>query len=137
MFACSPPNTFSAAALVLGLALVPSGASAEEQRHCPVSTPENSHIVCGTGCDPDADKARLENLSKDIQKTKSAVCLLALVDSKDHGYSKKLAIKRVLWVRDTLIEHGVRSDTIAVEFRPLQPDADKAALHRVDIILGR
>lgn len=137
MFADFPPKTLSAVALMFGLSLMPSGASAEEPRHCPASTPQSSHVVCGKGCDPEADKARLESLAKDIQKAKSAVCLLALVDPQDHGYSKKLAIKRVLWVRETLIEHGVRSDTIAVEFRLLQPDADKAALHRVDVILGR
>ncbi len=136
MFADFPLKTLTAVVPLLGLIFLPSGALAEPQ-HCPVATPQNSHIVCGKGCDPSDDKARLENLAKDIQRAKSAVCLLALVDPRDRGYSKKLAIRRVLWVRDTLIEHGVRPNSIAVELRLLEPDADKAALHRVDVILGR
>lgn len=136
MIIAPPPKRLSAAALILGLVLLPSVASADPQ-HCPMARGDNSHVVCGKGCDPEADKTRLETLAKDIQKAGAPVCLLAMVDPKDRGYSRKLAIKRVLWVRDTLIEGGVHADSIAVELRLLDPDADKGLLHRVNVILGR
>jgi len=122
-------------ALALSLAL--SFPAMADQRHCPTSTRRNSHVVCGNGCDQDADKARLEILARSIVTTKSSVCLLALVDPQDPGYSRKLAIKRVLWVRDTLVEQGVLSDSIAVELRPLLSGADKEVLRHIDIIFGR
>jgi hypothetical protein len=122
-------------ALALGLAF--SVQARADQQHCPPSSPGNSQVVCGNGCDPNADKARLESLAVSIKKTKAPVCLLAMVDPQDRGYSKKLAIKRALWVRDTLIEHGVLSNSIAVELRPLPPDGDKMSLRHIDVILGQ
>lgn len=123
--------------LALGFALLPFVAlAAERQQHCPLPTAVNDHVVCRKGCDPDADKQLLEHLAKDIQKAKAPVCLLAMVDPTDHGYSKKLAIKRVLWVRDTLVENGVLLNTIAVELRPLQTEFQKPGLQSVDVILG-
>jgi hypothetical protein len=135
------PNDFSLAmrlviVVMLGYVFAAGDAIAAQQ-HCPNSTAVNHHTVCGKGCDPSADKRRLENLAKIILKNKAPVCLLALVDPVDRGYSKKLAIKRVLWVRDNLIEYGVGSNRIAVELRPLESEADKGALQSIDIILGQ
>ncbi|PKU26051.1 hypothetical protein [Telmatospirillum siberiense] len=137
MFVSVQPKPHSIFSFVFGFALLPFAAlAADQQQHCPVPSAVNDHVVCRKGCDPNADKQYLEKLAKDIQKAKAPVCLLALVDPRDRGYSKKLAIKRVLWVRDTLVENGVLLNTIAVELRPLQADAQKAGLQSVDVILG-
>lgn len=85
---------------------------------------------------PDQDKARLARLADDA-KSHQLVCLLAWVDGGDPAYSKKLAIRRAVWVRDTLVAHGVPREIIAVEFRPTERGASEAQARRVDVILDR
>ncbi|MDR3435583.1 hypothetical protein [Telmatospirillum sp.] len=128
------PVLLTAAAL---FAFSPLPAQAQDEQHCPPLTPTNSRVVCGKGCDPSADRARLGAAAKDIVAGKQTVCLLAMIDPADRGYSKKLAIRRVLWVRESLVEQGVGANSIAVELRPLGPSDDKASLQAVTVILGR
>jgi hypothetical protein len=134
MFIDRRPATLSA--LTLFLCLVLCSPAVADQRHCPSSSVRNSHVVCGNGCDQSADKARVEFLATHIIRVKAPVCLVAMVDP-ERGYSKKLAIRRVLWVRDALVERGVLSDSIAVELRPLIPGSDKTSLQQVEIIFDQ
>lgn len=119
------------------LVLPPAVRAADHEKHCPTPIPPNDHVVCRKGCDPTGDKQILENLARELQQSKDPVCLLAMVDPTDHGYSKKLAIRRVLWVRDTLMENGVMPGVIAVELRPRSPDAARTDLQSVEVIVGR
>jgi hypothetical protein len=124
-----------AAGFVLGFAQpVQAG---KDEPHCPAATPRNSRTFCDKGCDMDADKVRLEMLAEDIAKGKSSVCLLGRIDPRDPKYSRKLAIKRILWVRDMLVAKGVKTESIAIELRPSPVEIKRINWERVDIIFGR
>ena len=106
------------------------------QRHCPASTPENTLVFFAPGRKADDDKAQLDGLAESLRKEQRPVCILAFVDPKEAGYSKKLAIRRILWVRDNLIAKGVSPTVIAAELRPAEVDQTKESLRLVDVILG-
>ena len=124
-----------AAGLVLGLAQ--SAQAGKDERHCPAATPRNSRTFCDTGCIMDYDKVRLEVLADGIAKGRSSVCLLGRIDPRDPQYSKKLAIKRVMWVRDVLIAKGVKAEAIAIELRASPVEIKRINWERVDVIFGR
>ncbi len=108
-----------------------------ERPHCPSATPTNSFFFFGLKDRPEDDKAHLATLAESLVKNPQAVCILALVDPQDGGHSKKLAIRRLIWVKDGLLAKGVSPTLIAAELRPAPAEPDKTALRLVTVILGR
>ncbi len=128
---------FLATGLLLGIACPAAAATPpDEKQHCPASTPGNTIIFFAPGRNSNDDKAQLDSLAGTLLKQQQPVCILAFVDPKEVGYSKKLAIRRILWVRDGLIAKGVPSTLIAAELRPAAPDQAKDSLRLVNVILG-
>lgn len=121
-----------AAALIVMAGL--AGPAWAQDSHCPENPAGTFRFF--EAQNPDQDKARLAQLA-DTAKSHQLVCLLAWVDGGDPAYSKKLAIRRAVWVRDTLVAHGVPREVIAVEFRPTERGASEAQARRVDVILDR
>lgn len=119
------------------LGLVGPAWAAEENRHCPDATPQNSFVFMTQGSSPENEKRRLDTLAAAILKQKSPVCILALTNPADLNHSKKLAIKRVLWARDNLLAAGVPPNQLSAELRPAEPDQDKSGMQEVKVIVGR
>ncbi|HLN25748.1 MAG TPA: hypothetical protein VK558_17390 [Patescibacteria group bacterium] len=119
---------------VIGL-LHAGAAHAQQGQHCP-NNPKGTATFFEKG-KADEDKDRIAALGAAI-KDQQPLCILAFTDPSDTaGYSRKLAVRRVLWVRDNLVKSGVPLGSIAVEFRPGSPDQDKDALRLVQVIQGR
>lgn len=123
---------FCAFSLVLA-ACRPALAAPDQGKHCPASTPANTFNFFVPGARTEDDKARLDTLAEAIARQQNPVCILAFGE----GYSKKLAIRRILWIKDNLIAKGVSGGLIAAELRSAQPDQDKDSLRRVSVIVGR
>ena len=134
MFALSSRTLLCAALLALGLT---QAAHAQQGQRCPANTKMTETFFDGSASS-DQDKDRLVSLAGSV-KDQTPVCILALTDPADdsRGYSKKLALRRALWVRDTLLKNGVPAGAIAVELRPGSPDQPKDTLKQVQVILGR
>lgn len=126
-------RTVVLAATLVGLAQ----SAVAQERHCPPATSANSHIFFGVKSDPTADKDRLVDLAQDLARDAPPVCILALIDPVDTAHSKKLALRRVLWVRQNLISNGVPAGVIAEEFRMGPPSQEKDGLRAVSVIIGR
>ena len=124
---------------VLALFGAATGAAAQDDQrpYCPPATPQNSSVLFAPHNRPEDEKAHLATLATSLAKTPRPVCILAFVDSHDAGYSKKLAIKRLIWVKDGLLANGVPPNLIAAELRLAEPDQDKASIRLVTVVLGR
>ena len=126
------------AALILGLFAVAGPALAQSAPKQPNTCPNNpagTVRIFETDNSFDADKAKLIDLSG-AAKGSSSVCVLAFIDPADQSHSKKLAIRRVKWVFDTMIGQGVPRPLFTYEFRTAA-DSDKAVMRHVEIVLGR
>lgn len=129
------PSRAVLCAVFLALGLTPA-AQAQQGQRCP-DNPKSSTTFFDGKASSDDDKNRLIALAGSV-RDQSPVCILALTDPADEkGYSKKLALRRALWVRDILLKNGVPAGTIAVELRPGAADQDKDALRQVQVIRGR
>jgi len=93
-------------------------ASAEDEPHCPSATDANSARFFSKDADSSADKKRAADLAQAIVKDGGKVCLLALMDPTGAGYSKKLALGRINWMRGNLMKNGVPVNAIGYEMRP-------------------
>ena len=124
-----------APALVIGL--LPFAGHADDAGHCPAETAANSFPVSDSGAKIEAEKKKIGGLASGIAAARSPVCILALVDTKNPAYSKKLAIRRIIWVKKTLMEDGVGPELIAAELRPAPEGTDEETLQAVKIILGK
>lgn len=124
---------FPFATVGLSLAVLVSLAvpSRAEEKHCPDNPAGTFRFFDANN--PDQDRRRMADVAE-VAKTHRLVCLLAWVGGEDLGYSKKLAIRRAIWLRDQLVAHGVPRDVIAVEFRPTSEGAEDK---HVDVILDR
>lgn len=93
-------------------------ASAEDEPHCPTATAANSTRFFSKDADSSADKKRAADLAKAVVTNGNKVCLLALMDPTSAGYSKKLALGRINWMRGNLMKDGVPVNAIGYEMRP-------------------
>ena len=118
--------------LVAGAAV----AAAPEEPHCPAATADNSSRFYSKDADSSSDRRRLTALAQTVVQSRSQVCLLALMDPTGSGYSKKLAIDRVGWMRRNLTKEGVPINAIGYELRPAQK-TDDPDIPSVLIIVGR
>lgn len=84
---------------------------------------------------PSKDRADLLALSAEIAKNGGSACILALVDPTDLAYSRKLAIRRAIWVRDLLESQGVKRSEISYELRIVPMDVRFADLPKLSIVL--
>jgi hypothetical protein len=125
-----------AAVFVLGFCH-PVLAAPDDHHRCPAADPNETMVIAALGDDVKQDKARLDTLAAAIVKQRRSVCILAFVDAMDAGHSRMLALRRAMWVRESLIGKGVESGVIAMELRPLAADQDKATLRQVQVLLLR
>jgi hypothetical protein len=134
MAAISLRTAFWATVAVVGL-LHAGAAHAQQGQHCP-NNPKGTSTFFEKG-KAEEDKDRIAALGAAI-KDRQPLCILAFTDPTEAvAYSRKLAVRRVLWVRDNLVKNGVPQGSIAIEFRPGSPDQSKDALRQVQVIQGR
>ncbi|HVI51912.1 MAG TPA: hypothetical protein VM661_11925 [Candidatus Sulfotelmatobacter sp.] len=101
-------------------------------RHCP-DNPAGTFKFFEKPGQTEQDKSRLETLAP-IAKQQRQVCLLSLTDPSQLQ-SRRIAVRRVIWVRDILLKNGVPPNLIAVELRPQAADPD--TMRQVQVIFGK
>jgi len=107
-------------------------ANAMQVCHCPDNPPGTFKFFEKSG-QTEQDKQRLETLAP-IAKQQKSVCILSLTDPAQLQ-SRRIAIRRVIWVRDLLVKNGVPPTVIAVELRPQAADPD--TMRQVQVIFGK
>ena len=121
--------------VAVGVAITLSGVVSPawpEETRCP-DNPEGTNRFFENGS-ASTDRTKLEDLGTQI-KDKPYVCILAFFDGVDApAHSKKLAIRRAMWVRDILAGKGVPLGVLAYELRPTPNEAEKGL---VEIILKK
>lgn len=106
--------------------------AAQASHHCP-DNPAGTFKFFEKSGQTEQDKTRLENLAP-IASQQHLVCLLSLIDPTQLQ-SRRIAVRRLVWVRDILIKNGVPANIIAAELRPQAADPD--TMRQVQVIFGQ
>lgn len=107
-------------------------AAAPQDRHCP-DNPSATFTFLEKPSQIEQDRKRLKSLA-DVARHQRLVCILSLVDPVQLQ-QRHIAIRRVKWVMEQLIDNGVPRNIIAIELRP--QDADPDAMRLVQVIFGK